>query len=104
MTKSERGLIHIKFLLYFKVEEKERLHVSLTPSQARALSKAPYVHEMEDPDVTTSQELHLMQRMGLPTCFLNSPRDLDSDDEVCTAETHLIFHFYSFIALRHLNL
>ena len=59
---------------------------------------------MEDPDVTTSQELHLMQRMGLPTCFLNSPRDLDSDDEVCTAETHLIFHFYSFIALRHLNL
>ena len=54
--------------------------------------------------MTTSQELHLMQRMGLPTCFLNSPRDLDSDDEVCTAETHLIFHFYSFIALRHLNL
>ena len=50
--------------------------------RARALAKAPFIHQMEEPDPTTLEELQLMQSMGLPTCFLNSPRDLDSDDEV----------------------
>lgn len=38
---------------------------------------------MEEPDETSLQELHMMKEMGLPTCFFNPPRDLDSDEEVC---------------------
>ena len=53
--------------------------------RAKALARAPFIAQMEEPDPETIQELQLMQRMGLPTCFLNSPRDLDSDEEVCTA-------------------
>jgi hypothetical protein len=39
---------------------------------------------MEEPDEASMKELKMMHGMGLPTCFLNSPRGLDSDeDEVC---------------------
>ena len=60
------------------------MNPNLTPSQIRALSKAPYLHEMDEPDQTSLKELYAMRKMGLPTCFFNSPHDLDSDEEVCT--------------------
>jgi len=63
------------------VEEEEHLQFNLTPTQLRALSRAPYLHEMDEPDQETLQELHVMKKMGLPTCFFNSPHDLDSDEE-----------------------
>lgn len=63
-----------------KEEEQHLIHY-LTASQYRALSKAPYLYEMEEPDESTLQEFNLMNKMGLPTCFFNSPRDLDSEEE-----------------------
>lgn len=49
---------------------------------ARALAKGPYLHEIEEPDEDTRKEIEMMHIMGLPTYFLNSPRDLESDEEV----------------------
>jgi len=50
--------------------------------KAKALSKAPYIDHMDEPDEQSMKELRMMYNMGLPTCFLNSPRSLDSDEEV----------------------
>ena len=69
-----------------QVEEEEHLQFNLTPTQVQALSRAPYLHGMDEPDQETLQELHAMKKMGLPTCFFNSPQDLDSDEEVCTVQ------------------
>lgn len=59
-------------------DEGDRCSIScLTESQL----KATYLHEGEEADESTLQELDMMNKMGLPTCFFNSPCNLDSDDK-----------------------
>ncbi|XP_032236042.2 uncharacterized protein LOC116617421 isoform X2 [Nematostella vectensis] len=54
---------------------------SLDHRKARALARAPYIHDMVEPDEEAVRELNTMHKMGLPTCFLNSFRSLDDDEE-----------------------
>ena len=57
-------------------------YIHTSERHARALAKGPFLHEIEEPDEDTRKEIELMHIMGLPTYFLNSPRDLESDEEV----------------------
>lgn len=63
-------------------KEKAVMLTSLDHRKAKALSKAPYIDHMDEPDEQSMKELKMMYNLGLPTCFLNSPRSLDSDEEV----------------------
>ena len=74
-------------LCFFPQDEGDCRSISfLTESQL----KATYLHEGEEADESTLQELDMMNKMGLPTCFFNSPCNLDSDDKVCNVSSCIL--------------
>ncbi|KAK3730853.1 hypothetical protein QZH41_009967, partial [Actinostola sp. cb2023] len=69
------------YLIHTFNDEYDMVLTSMDHRKAKALAKAPYIHHMDEPDEQSRKELQIMYKMGLPTCFLNSPRSLDSDDD-----------------------
>ena len=76
---------------------------SMDHRKAKALAKAPYIHHMDEPDEQSRKELQIMYKMGLPTCFLNSPRSLDSDND----EVYIVHYIHYIVCytfyLQYLN-
>lgn len=87
-------------LCFFPQDEGDHRSIScLTESKL----KATYLHEGEEADESTLQELEMMNKMGLPTCFFNSPCNLDSDDKVCNVPSCTLFSEMNCIFCLHLH-